>query len=153
LITHTPIATVLADIVGGQFFTTNPGGALGYKDVGGGFTEVRFTLLGDTDLDGIVNVTDLANLAGNFGATGGKFWSDGDFDYNQNVNVADLADLSANFGASLASRGLGSPATPAASVGVSATVPEPAAVAVTTMLVAPLLLSRRKRNRCRLGLP
>jgi hypothetical protein len=152
LITHTAIGTVLSDIVGGEFFTTNPGGVLGYKDVGGGFTEVRFTLLGDSDLDGIVNIADLANLSGNFGATAGKFWIDGDFDYNQNVNVADLADLAGNFGASLASRGLGSEAAAqAASVGASGAVPEPATVAMTTTLIAPLLLGRRKRGRWRRG--
>jgi RHS repeat-associated protein len=58
----------------------------------------RYTLFGDTNLDGIVNINDLANLAGNYGMTAGGTWLRGDFDYNGTINVADLADLSGNFG-------------------------------------------------------
>jgi hypothetical protein len=87
-----------------------------------------FIFLGDTNHDATVNVADLANLAGNFGATSGQNWSTGDFDYNGNVNVADLADLSGNFGQTLPGAG--------GSVATSAT---PAAVpAAATAATAPL---------------
>jgi hypothetical protein len=75
--------------------------AIGSNAIGASQTRIRFTYLGDTDLDGHVNVADLANLAGNFGKTTGATWIQGDFDYNGSVNVADLADLAGNFGLTL----------------------------------------------------
>jgi pectin methylesterase-like acyl-CoA thioesterase len=89
----------LSMITAGQVSSALSGGALGYLAQGGsGGGEIRVTLLGDTNLDGTVNVADLANLAGNFGASTPATWVQGDFDFNQLVNVADLADLAGNFG-------------------------------------------------------
>jgi hypothetical protein len=59
-------------------------------------------LLGDTNLDGHVDVTDLGNLASNYGNGGTAFWQQGDFDYNGAVDVTDLGDLATNYGATLA---------------------------------------------------
>lgn len=53
---------------------------------------------GDTDLDGHVSLTDLANLLTNFGATGGRSWAQGDFTGEGAVNLTDLAMLLQNFG-------------------------------------------------------
>jgi autotransporter-associated beta strand protein len=133
--------------------TSTAGLMLGYKDAGSGNYEIRATLLGDSDLDGQVNVADLANLAGNFGKTAGQFWINGDFDYNQNVNVADLADLAGNFGKDLASSGFGSsagaeaaPAAQLASVGSGAAVPEPASLGLIGLGAIGLLSGRRRRR-------
>jgi autotransporter-associated beta strand protein len=126
--------------------------ALGYGDAGSGNYEIRATLLGDSDLDGKVNVADLANLAGNFGKTDGQFWISGDFDYNGNVNVADLADLAGNFGKSLgvgSGGGGGSVATQAVAAAATvggAAVPEPATIGILS-LGALALASRRQRRR------
>jgi hypothetical protein len=98
---NTAQATIISWLAGGQLYTSSADGALGYADLGGGQAKVCYTLDGDTDLNGSVNVADLANIAGNFGATTGATWVQGDFDYNRSVNVADLADLAANFGASV----------------------------------------------------
>jgi autotransporter-associated beta strand protein len=147
-------------IVGaGEIFTSKAGLATGYKDIGSGSgpIEYRATLLGDSDLDGKVNVADLANLAGNFGKTAGMFWINGDFDYNGNVNVADLADLAGNFGKDLASSGFGggadASASPAAAMAASASVvssgaavPEPAALGLLG-IGAVGLMTRRTRRR------
>jgi hypothetical protein len=122
----------------GQIFTTSAGGALGYMDLPAGQEEVRFTLLGDTNLDGVVNVSDLANLAANFGVTSGAVWINGDMDYNGNVNVADLADLSANFGSAL-------PATAVAALPSATTVPEP--ITLATVPFVALILAARRRSR------
>jgi hypothetical protein len=95
--------TMLRNQIGlGRLWTSYAGGGLGSLDLGTGQTEVRFTLLGDANLAGIVNVADLGNLATNFGRTD-ALWINGDFDYNNNnnVNVADLGDVATNFGQSL----------------------------------------------------
>jgi hypothetical protein len=81
--------------------TSNTSFAIGSNAITDSQTRIRFTLLGDTNLDGQVNVGDLANLAGNFGVTAGATWIQGDFDYNGTVDVADLADLAGSFGGAL----------------------------------------------------
>jgi hypothetical protein len=82
----------------------NPGYALGYADgadgvvsgLSSGQIEIRYTLVGDANLDGAVNGTDFAILAANFNkAVSG--WDKGDFDYNGAVNGTDFAGLAANF--------------------------------------------------------
>jgi hypothetical protein len=121
-------------------------------------------LLGDTDLDGAVNVADLANLAGNFGATSGGTWVQGDFDYNGNVNVADLADLAGNFGETIGGGSDGSGhAGSAASAGSAARnsepplasplpaaranqIPEPATSGVVIAAVAGVVARRRHKD-------
>jgi hypothetical protein len=58
--------------------------------------KIMYTLLGDADLNGIVNGVDFAILSANFnkGVTG---WDQGDFDYNGIVNGVDFGFLAANF--------------------------------------------------------
>jgi hypothetical protein len=125
---------------------------VGYGDAGGGNFKARATLLGDSDLDGKVNVADLANLAGNFGANSGKFWLSGDFDYNGNVNVADLADLAGNFGKDLGpGTGTGgaaaaAAASPAAVIAGGAAVPEPTSLGLLGIGAVGLLARRRRRQ-------
>lgn len=57
---------------------------------------VRFTLLGDTNLDGIVNATDFSQLASHENTPGD--WFDGDFNGDGIVNSADFSELAANYG-------------------------------------------------------
>jgi hypothetical protein len=129
LASSTTTTAVRSALAAGQLLTSSAGGALGYGDLGNGTIEIRFTLLGDSDLDGRVNVADLANLAGNFGKTSGQLWINGDFDYNGNVNVADLADLAGNFGNTLPGLGSGGSAL-AVSAAPSAVVADAPAVSV-----------------------
>jgi hypothetical protein len=126
-------------------------------------TSVTFTdtMLGDTDDNGNVNVADLANLAGNFGATAGKSWSQGDFDGNGTVNVADLADLSGNFGNSLngtptsvqsqtmapgALEAIGAADPSAMPTSAAAAVPEPAGLLVVGLAGSVLVGHRRRKS-------
>jgi hypothetical protein len=137
-----PLATVRGELSAGNMITTAAGRALGYGDHGGGVTEVLATLLGDSDLDGTVNVADLANLAGNFGNTTNQLWINGDFDYNSNVNVADLADLAGNFGQSLGGGGAtAATAVPAAMTGSAATSNQSKASVTAAPPAAPILYS------------
>jgi hypothetical protein len=56
---------------------------------------VAFTYLGDTDLDGDVDVADLGAMATNWQATGD--WINGDFDYSGAIEVNDLGLLATNW--------------------------------------------------------
>ena len=62
---------------------------------------IRGTWLGDANLDGKVNVTDLGILSTNFGKKSGEVWAQGDFNYDGAVNVTDLGLLATNFGKSV----------------------------------------------------
>ena len=112
-----------------------------------GTIEIKYTLLGDADLNGIVNGIDFGILAANFnkGITG---WDEGDFDYNNIVNGLDFGDLAANFNKGAA----GTAATDAleafaAANGLMADVPEPGSAAL--MLIAAGALTRRSRRAAR----
>ena len=113
---------------------------------------VRHTLFGDANLDGGVNGTDFALLAGNFGTTG-RYWNQGDFNYDLAVNGSDFALLAGNFGKTLPG-GPGVSLTAAdwqaveafgTSIGVA--VPEPAAGGL--LAAAALGLLRRRRGAIR----
>jgi hypothetical protein len=131
----------------GSIYTSSHGAILGYAGADGGTTEVSLALQGDTNLDGQVNVSDLANLAGNFGKTSNQLWINGDFDYNGAVNVADLADLAANFGLS------GPGGNGVATVEHLSVAPEPSEAG---LIVASTIISlggsrSRRRGRSRRG--
>jgi hypothetical protein len=58
-------------------------------------------LIGDCDLDGDVDLSDLAQLLASYGMTDGATWGDGDFDDDGDVDLSDLAALLANYGEGL----------------------------------------------------
>lgn len=86
-----------------------PGGGLGYVVDDDGRITVGFTVAGDTNLDGEIDVIDVATmLAGgafNTGATAS--WADGDFNYD---GVFDMLDVSDMLGGSLVNAGPYAPA-------------------------------------------
>jgi beta-glucanase (GH16 family) len=113
---------------------------LGYADgkdrvvsgLSSGQIEIKYTLLGDANLDGLVNGEDFTILASNFNQPATS-WDQGDFNYDGTVNGEDFTLLAANFnqsvsGASVASSApvLDVPAAPA----VASTTP-----AVTTSTI------------------
>lgn len=93
---------------------------------------VRYTLLGDNNLNGTVEIGDFANLAANFNLPGD--WIKGDYNYDFTVGIGDFALLASNYNQTLPSGA----ARPGA-------VPEPAAVAPA--LVVALAVCRRRRSR------
>ncbi len=106
---------------------------------------VRMTLLGDTDLNGSVNFTDLLALARAYNGSGS--WINGDSNADGTIGFTDLLALSRNYNLSLAEDGSTLP------IGTSSfavdwalaisMVPEPASLGVVAC--AGLLISRRRR--------
>ncbi|MGA2440389.1 MAG: dockerin type I domain-containing protein [Tepidisphaeraceae bacterium] len=172
--TSDPISTVAADIKSGynsghwngtgimstaaQTTTNGLSYGLGYADgadgrvsgLSSGQIEIKYTLLGDANLDGLVNAADFTILAANFNqpVTG---WDQGDFNYDGLVNAADFTDLAANFNQSVSGAAVsGGDAAAldafAAANGISlANVPEPASAGMMGM--AGLGMVRRRRRR------
>jgi len=58
-------------------------------------------ICGDADHDGDVDLTDLAQLLGNYGTASDATFDDGDFDYDGDVDLTDLAALLGNYGTSV----------------------------------------------------
>ena len=59
---------------------------------------LRYTYMGDSNLDGTVNAIDFNALATHFGATTEAEWTGGDFNYDGTVNTLDFGILASNFG-------------------------------------------------------
>jgi hypothetical protein len=116
---------------GGALYASFDGIAVSATDV-----LVKYTYLGDTNLDGVVDANDLANvLAGQAGGLTG--WVNGDTNYDGVVNAADLANvlnsLSHQYGSFGNSFG----------GGTGGAVPEPTAALLSGAPLA--LLARRRR--------
>ena len=91
---------------------------------------VRYTLVGDANLSGGVDLADFSLLAANFNA-GSSVWHRGDFNYDGATGIGDFALLAAHFNRVLASE-------------AARAVPEPsAAAALALMAVGAVRRSRR----------
>jgi prepilin-type processing-associated H-X9-DG protein/prepilin-type N-terminal cleavage/methylation domain-containing protein len=113
--------------------------------ISSGQIEVKYTLLGDANLDGIVNGSDFSILAANFGQ-GVTNWDQGNFLFTPSVNGADFAALAANFGQGDASPGDRAALEAfAAANGIGGELPEPG-VAVLGAVGALGLVRRRRRS-------
>ena len=85
-------------------------------------------VLGDTNLNGVVDAGDLNNLALSWQAAANVAWGDGDFNGDDAVNAQDLNDMALNW---------------QHGVQAAAAVPEPAAWTLVLMALAVLLGRRR----------
>lgn len=74
------------------------------QTVDGSSVLIRYTLLGDADLNGSVNFDDLLRLAQNYGSASGT-WSKGDCNYSGTVDFDDLLTLAQGYGTSLLESG------------------------------------------------
>jgi len=159
-----PINTIRALIIDGSLTSSAAGSAkrLGYTDnMIGGLTVfsgqsvdptsvlVKYTFVGDADLNGLVDIDDLGLLASHWQSAG--VWSSGDFDDSGFIDINDLGLLASNWQA-----GVGGPNSPTAqpwpfhealsSLGLpSASVPEPAGLG----LLIPVALKCHRRWRKR----
>jgi hypothetical protein len=104
---------------------------------------LKYTLLGDANLDGTVNGLDFNALATNYGQ-GAKTWADGDFNYSSDgtIDSNDFALLAANYGKSVATSGADIP--DAAPVALGALVPEPTSLSLIALASIPMIRRRRR---------
>jgi autotransporter-associated beta strand protein len=116
-----------------------------------GQIEVKYTLTGDANLDGVVNGTDFGILAAHFGQQA-TAWDQGDFNYDGVVNGSDFGALAGNFGQQANGADVALPASDwaaldafAAANGLLADVPEPGSLGLLTLGVVGVLARRRNR--------
>jgi hypothetical protein len=64
--------------------------------------ELKYTLVGDVNLDGAVNITDVNALVPHYNSSGA--WTGGDFNYDGLVNITDVNALVPNYNTSLGSQ-------------------------------------------------
>ena len=94
-----------------------------------GQIEIKYTLLGDANLDGAVNGADFAIMATNFNKAvlaGHSGWDEGDFNYDGSINGSDFAALAANFNKGASQSADAALDSFASANGLMADVPEPA---------------------------
>ncbi|MGD0141399.1 MAG: dockerin type I repeat-containing protein, partial [Tepidisphaeraceae bacterium] len=124
------------------------------SNLSSGQIEVAYTLLGDANLDGLVNGSDFNILAANFNQsiTG---WDQADFNYDGLVNAADFNELAANFnqGVSGADASAGDVAAVDAFAAANdlplptSSVPEPSFFAFAGLVAIGILPRRSRRTR------
>ena len=98
-------------------------------------------MLGDANIDGHVDLTDLSTVLNNFGANTSA-WTSGNFDGGTAIDLTDLSAVLNNFGATNPNAS----DAPAGAIGTAAiATPEPASLAVMSMGLA-VLLRRSRRS-------
>jgi autotransporter-associated beta strand protein len=135
--------------------------AIGYADgadhvvagLSSGQIEVKYTLLGDADLDGSVTGSDFTALVGNLGKSG-RVWDQGDFDYDGSVTGSDFTDLVGNLGKSASGADVVLPAADYAAIdafaaanGLMADVPEPASAGILLATGIGFMARRRRSSK------
>jgi autotransporter-associated beta strand protein len=120
------------------------------KGLSSGQIEIKYTLLGDADLDGAVTGSDFTDLVGNLGKSG-RTWDQGDFDYDGSVTGSDFTALVGNLGKSASGAAVMIPAADYAAIdafaaanGLMADVPEPATIGLFTLGILGVLGRRRR---------
>ena len=92
--------TAIAYAEASSLFTTFPAALVNGTAVPDNTAVIlEYTLAGDADMSGSVNISDFNQVAANFGGSG-KVWMQGDFNYDGVVNVLDLNAIATNFGSS-----------------------------------------------------
>jgi len=112
--------------------------AVGFADTAHGlipsgtstYYELRFTVAGDTNLDGVVDSNDALILARHYPASGSPSWDLGNFNYDSATDYADALILQKNYNLSIASTSAVSGAS--TSGGTSTPIVQPSPVTATT---------------------
>jgi hypothetical protein len=130
-----------------QYVPFGPGNPFGdFEDIDDTTILVRYTLVGDINLDGIVDDIDISILTGNYLSPGTWGWADGDvFMYDGTVDDPDVGLQAGNYLSTVGqlAQGLGDVGSSGIS-GVNA-VPEPATLALLALGGLGMLLRRRRK--------
>jgi hypothetical protein len=94
------------------------------------------SLMGDTDVDGDVDLSDLSALASYYGNSLPQSWGHGDFDCDEDVDLNDLSTLAANYSGGQAA---------AFAAFSELQVPEPGLLAANALCATSLILRPRRR--------
>ncbi len=136
---------------------------LGYADGADGVVtglvsgqiEIKYTLYGDANLDGVVSGDDFSILVGNLGKPDAA-WDKGDFNYDGVVSGDDFALLVGNLGRSATGAAVTLPASDLAAIdafaaanGLMADVPEPTSAGLLLAAGVGMLARRGRRNALR----
>jgi PEP-CTERM motif len=136
--------------------------AIGYADgadgVVSGLTsgqiEIKYTLYGDANLDGVVSGDDFSILVANLGKSAAA-WDKGDFNYDGVVSGDDFSLLVNNLGKAANGAAIALPADDLAAIdafaaanGLMADVPEPRTLGLITIGTLGMLVRRRRTPRC-----
>ncbi len=109
----------------------------GGQSVGPGSLLLSQELLGDANLDGHIDLTDLSTVLNNFGSTTPN-WTSGNFDHAPTIDLTDLSDVLNNFGAS-------NPNASVSAFSLQTAFPTPTPEPASIALLLPLLLRPRRR--------
>jgi T5SS/PEP-CTERM-associated repeat protein len=133
----------------GAFYTSFQG----ISGLDGDEVLIRYTRIGDLNLDGTVSISDFIDLAAHFNTIGGATWQIGDVNYDGSVTISDFIDLASNFNQSV-SGGAGpisdADAAMLADFGAehgATAVPEPAAVGAIALAALWCWRQPRKQRR------
>jgi hypothetical protein len=115
------------------------GGTFNGEAVDGSAILLKYTYLGDSNLDGNVNALDFNALASNFGTSvvTGAFkpsWTEGDYNFDGTVDSSDFTAMAVNFNLALPAPALGT------------LIPEPCGLAAVALIVG-LRIRRRSSRR------
>jgi hypothetical protein len=105
---------------------------------------VAAELLGDSNVDGKVDLTDLSVVLNHFGSTTSA-WTSGNFDGAATIDLTDLSDVLNNFGVTNPNASDAALVSNGASTAVA--TPEPTSLAILGLGAAGLLSRRRKSAR------
>jgi hypothetical protein len=165
-----PIASIIADIdsgyAGGKWdgpgiissmAATNPNYGIGYADAADpgnpaglapGEIELRYTLLGDANLDGFVNAEDFTLYSENQGQANAT-WDEGDFNYDGMVNAEDFTLFAENIGQAATESGVGMGTLAVQNELDGAEVPEPGMGVILLVVGLMGMGGWRKREQAR----
>ena len=136
---------ITSSVAAAAIATASSPRAVGWIDDGAGGLSVAFSAPGDSNIDGFVDILDVANFlsAGKYDSGAPAVWSQGDFNYDGIVDILDVGDFVVT---GLYNAGTYLP-VPSASVVVTA-VPEPATgvAAGLACLIAAMQARRRVRS-------
>jgi hypothetical protein len=118
---------------------SNGSRTVGWLDNDNGSVTFGYAATGDTNLDWVIDILDVANFigSGKFNAGVSATWADGDFNYDGYADILDVADF--------VSTSLFNAAPYNTPAGGIAAVPEPSTLGLVGVGVAGLMAMRRKR--------